>query len=117
MGLQSHQHILERLVDGLRSGSDVTVIERSGERLLRISWLNILNNPQYFQALAEVIASEISSRGYRPDAIASIETSGAKYGVAVSLETGLPYFSIHKSRKIIFKEPVSAASRSRSLKV
>jgi adenine/guanine phosphoribosyltransferase-like PRPP-binding protein len=99
--------ILVRLLEGLTSGSDVTVIERGSQRLLRISWLNILNNPLYFEALSKVIAAEMGSRGYRPDAVASIETSGAKYGVALSLITGLPYFSIHKTAKLIFTEPVT----------
>ncbi|MEM4416934.1 MAG: phosphoribosyltransferase, partial [Nitrososphaerota archaeon] len=64
------------------------------------------------QTLAQVIASEIRSRGYRPEAVASIETSGAKYGVALSMATGLPYFSIHKSRKLVFQDTVEEAGTS-----
>ncbi len=112
MELQALNPTLVRIIEGLTSGSDVTVIERGSQRLLRISWLNILNNPLYFEALSKVIASEMEFRGYSPEAVASVETSGAKYGLALSLATGLPYFSIHKTRKLIFTEPLTVEGYS-----
>jgi adenine/guanine phosphoribosyltransferase-like PRPP-binding protein len=35
--------------------------------------------------------------------VASVETSGAKYGLALSYELKLPYFSIHKASKITLR--------------
>ncbi len=112
MELQALNPTLVRILEGLTSGSDVTIIESGSQRLLRISWLNILNTPSYFEALSKVIASEMELRGYRPEAVASVETSGAKYGLALSLATGLPYLSIHKTRKLIFTEPLTVEGYS-----
>jgi len=103
---------LGRVVDNLRNGNGVSVIRKNGEKIIRIEWLNLFNEPQILSALADVIADKCREKSYTPDAVASIETSGAKYGVATSIALGIPYFSIHKTRKIIFKEEVKMVSES-----
>ncbi|MGC8555512.1 MAG: phosphoribosyltransferase family protein [Conexivisphaera sp.] len=96
----------------LSSGSGVRVVRAGGERILRIAWLNLYNEPAVLRAVARLIVEDASLRGLAYDAVSSIETSGAKYGIAVSLESGVPYFSIHKVEKVIFEDPVSVESES-----
>ncbi|MEM1943665.1 MAG: phosphoribosyltransferase family protein [Candidatus Caldarchaeum sp.] len=103
---------LSTLVEGLRTGSSVKVFRRGEERILRISWLNIVHDPEVYRALARCISLDVASRGYVFDAVASVETSGAKYGVAVSYELNKPYFSIYKGFKVVFESPVSVVERS-----
>ncbi|MCS6769124.1 MAG: phosphoribosyltransferase family protein [Candidatus Caldarchaeum sp.] len=112
MGRDRHLQILESLVEGLRTGSSVKVLRRGEERILRISWLNIVHDPETYRALAKTVALDVAQRGYVFDAVASIETSGAKYGVAVSYELNKPYFSIYKSGKVVFEKPVAVSERS-----
>lgn len=100
--------VLSNVLEGLRTGRSVTVIPRAGKRILRISWLNIVHDPEIYQALAKLIKIHCVENGYQVDAVASVETSGAKYGLATSLELEKPYFSIHKTSKIIFETPVTA---------
>jgi len=103
---------LEELLDGFKTGASVQVRNVGGHKILRIDWLNIVFRSEVFQALAKVIAHDVNRRGYRFDAVASVETSGAKYGLALSYELKLPYFSIHKAGKITFEDPVSMVERS-----
>ena len=70
------------------------------------------NHPDVLGSLGELFAHWIVKLGYSPDAIVSMETSGAKYGVATSLSLGLPYVSLYKGDKLIFDDPVSVESRS-----
>ncbi|MEM1947138.1 MAG: phosphoribosyltransferase family protein [Candidatus Caldarchaeum sp.] len=100
--------VLSNVLDGLRTGSSVHVIPVAGKRILRISWLNIVHQPEIYQALAKLIKIHSVENGYQVDAVASIETSGAKYGFAISYELGKPYFSIHKTSKLIFETPITA---------
>ncbi|MEM0121532.1 MAG: phosphoribosyltransferase, partial [Thermoprotei archaeon] len=83
-----------------------------GEDILRIEWLNLYNQPEVLRALGDLFASWVLRLGYKPEAVVSIETSGAKYGVATSLSLGVPYVSLHKVDKLIFDEPISVESRS-----
>ena len=103
---------LGEIFRSLKTARDISVIPRDGKKIVRIPWLNLFNDPVTLNALASVIDNECRERGYCPDAIASIETSGAKYGVATSLKMGIPYFSIHKFRKIIFLDTVVVKGRS-----
>ncbi|MDJ0269962.1 MAG: phosphoribosyltransferase [Aigarchaeota archaeon] len=103
---------LAEAIENLRQGNGVKIIQRGNHKILRIEWLNLFNAPQLLNALSEIIANECRIHGYKPDAVASIETSGAKYGVAVSLKMGIPYFSIHKVEKIIFLETICTESKS-----
>jgi adenine/guanine phosphoribosyltransferase-like PRPP-binding protein len=96
----------------LRSGSGIKIKDVGGESILRIEWLNLYNHPDVLGSLGELFAHWIVKLGYKPDAIVSIETSGAKYGVATSLSLGVPYVSLHKGDKLIFDDPVSVESRS-----
>jgi adenine/guanine phosphoribosyltransferase-like PRPP-binding protein len=103
---------LEKLLNGLRTGVSVHVKNVGGHKILRIDWLNIVFSSEVFQALAKLIAYDVGRRGFSFDAVASVETSGAKYGLALSYELKRPYFSIHKASKITFEEPVSLIERS-----
>ncbi len=106
------QKILATLLEGMRTGSSIRVIRKGDQKILRISWLNIVHDPRVFQAIAKSIVFDVVQRGYVFEAVASVETSGAKYGVALSYELGKPYFSIHKASKIIFEQPVTFAEKS-----
>ncbi|MCS7133261.1 MAG: phosphoribosyltransferase family protein [Candidatus Caldarchaeum sp.] len=108
MAESAHLQTLSNLLEGLRTGKSVRVIPAGGRRILRISWLNVVHDPQIFQAIAKLIKTHVTAMGYQADAVASIETSGAKYGLATSYELGVPYFSIHKTAKIIFEQPITA---------
>lgn len=100
--------VLQNLLKGLRTGVDVEVIPAEGKKILRISWLNVVHEPQIFRAIAKLVKMHAAKMGYDADAVASVETSGAKYGLALANELGKPYFSIHKARKLIFQQPVAA---------
>jgi len=112
MGAQDHRHAISSILNGLRTGKTVEVKLVGDKKILRITWLNIIHDPQVFSAIAKAIAEDVKQRGYVFDAVASVETSGAKYGVALSYQLNKPYFSIHKAGKIIFDEPVSMDQRS-----
>jgi len=112
MGRQPNLYSLAEAVESLQSGSGISVRQVEKEKVLRIEWLNLYNSPALLDDLAFVIADRSNMMGYRPDAIASIETSGAKYGVAVSLRMRVPYFSLHKVEKIIFQDVVQVENRS-----
>ncbi len=96
----------------LEEGEDVSVLERGGERVLRVEWLNLYNEPSILYAIAGCILWDSERLGLNYDAVVSIETSGAKYGVALALLSSKPYFSLHKVEKIVFENPISAESYS-----
>jgi adenine/guanine phosphoribosyltransferase-like PRPP-binding protein len=100
------------ILDSLRGGLGIKVKDVGGESVLRIEWLNLYNEPDVLGSLGALFAHWITRLGYSPDAVVSIETSGAKYGVATSLSLGVPYVSLHKGNKLIFDDPVSVESRS-----
>ncbi|MEM1946278.1 MAG: phosphoribosyltransferase family protein [Candidatus Caldarchaeum sp.] len=112
MDVNTHQQLLASLLNGIKTGSSIQVKKIGGQKILRVAWLNILHDPKVFQALAKAIADDVARRNYVFDAIASIETSGAKYGIALSYELGKPYFSIHKAGKVVFEEPLSVDEKS-----
>ncbi|MEM2238037.1 MAG: phosphoribosyltransferase family protein [Candidatus Caldarchaeum sp.] len=112
MDVNIHQQLLASLLNGIKTGSSIQVKKIGGQKILRVAWLNILHDPKVFQALAKAIAHDVARRNYVFDAIASIETSGAKYGIALSYELGKPYFSIHKAGKIVFEEPLTVDEKS-----
>ncbi|BAJ50105.1 adenine phosphoribosyltransferase [Candidatus Caldarchaeum subterraneum] len=101
-------NILQKLLNGLRTGAHVKVVPVEGKRILRISWLNVVHEPEVFRAIARLVKIHAAKMGYDADAVASVETSGAKYGLALANELGKPYFSIHKAKKLIFQQPVTA---------
>lgn len=103
---------ISTILRNLEEGVGVEVKRVGGEDLLRIEWLNLYNHPEVLRSLGELFAHWILKLGYRPEAIVSIETSGAKYGVATCLSLGVPYVSLHKGGKLIFDDPVSVESRS-----
>jgi len=90
----------------LSGGIGVRVMRPGDERILRIEWLNLYNEPAIIRATAQLMVDDARRSGIPYDAIASIETSGAKYGIAASMISGVPYFSIHKVEKVIFEDPV-----------
>lgn len=100
------------IIENLSKGKGIKIKKVSQTEILRIEWLNLYNRPEDLDAIGELISYWMKSLGYKPDAIASIETSGAKYGISTSLKTGIPYFSLHKVDKIIFEDPVYVESRS-----
>ncbi|MDW8063419.1 MAG: phosphoribosyltransferase, partial [Candidatus Caldarchaeum sp.] len=108
MGDNEQIKILGHVLEGLRTGKSVQVIPVGGKRILRISWLNIVHDPKIYQAIAKLVKQHAGLQGYAAQAVASIETSGAKYGLAISYELGVPYFSIHKAAKLVFEQPVTA---------
>jgi len=114
MGLTPAVEWLREAYHNLERGDGVRVIERGGRRLVRIEWLNLVTEPKILQSIAYVIAEVCRERNYSPDAVSSIETSGAKYGVAASMALGIPYFSIHKFEKIIFTSVASVTSHSQT---
>ena len=97
---------LKQLYNNLLQGNGITVKRHGAERKVRITWLNLYNEPSILRELTEVIHAETDERRYTPDSILSVETSGAKYGVVTSLRFNLPYVSIHRYEKIIFEDPV-----------
>ena len=101
---------LKQVYTDLLKGNGITVRQQGSERKVRIAWLNLYNEPNILRELVEVIHAEADKHGYAPDSILSVETSGAKYGVATSLRFNLPYVSIHRYDKIIFEDPVSVES-------
>lgn len=103
---------ISAIIDNLSKGKGVEVKKVGRTRILRIEWLNLYNRPEDLDAIGGLISYWMKRLGYRPDAIASIETSGAKYGISTSLKTGVPYFSLHKIDKVIFEDPVYVESRS-----
>src|SRR5579875_572226 len=98
----------------LRRGSGIKVKDVGGESILRIEWLNLYNHPDVLGSLGELFAHWIVRLGYKPDAVVSIETSGAKYGVSTSLSLGVPYVSLYKGDKLIFDDK-SIISRFRKV--
>jgi adenine/guanine phosphoribosyltransferase-like PRPP-binding protein len=103
---------LREVLRRLSEGDGVSVVRAGGERVLRIEWLNLYNEPAILRAVADAIVEDARSSGISYDAVASIETSGAKYGIAVSLRSGVPYFSIHKVEKVIFEDPIGMDGES-----
>ncbi len=103
---------IKAIIDSLKKGEGIEVKKVGRTRILRIEWLNLYNRPEVLDAIGRLIAYWIKKLGYKPDAIVSIETSGAKYGVSTSLHAGIPYFSLHKIDKVIFDDPVYVESRS-----
>lgn len=103
---------IKNIVKNLKQGIGIKVKKISNTKILRIEWLNLYNEPTVLMAIGKVITYWIKALGYKPDAIASIETSGAKYGISASLYANIPYFSLHKIDKVIFDEPVYVESRS-----
>jgi adenine/guanine phosphoribosyltransferase-like PRPP-binding protein len=103
---------IKDIANNLKRGIGVKVKKISNTKILRIEWLNLYNEPIVLMAIGKVITYWINTLGYKPDAIASIETSGAKYGISTSLYANIPYFSLHKIDKVIFEEPVYVESRS-----
>ncbi|MEM4282927.1 MAG: phosphoribosyltransferase family protein, partial [Candidatus Caldarchaeum sp.] len=101
-------NVLHKLLNGLRTGAHVKIVPVEGKRILRIFWLNVVHEPMVFRAIAKLVKMHAEKMGYDADAVASVETSGAKYGLALANELGKPYFSIHKARKLIFQQPVAA---------
>ncbi len=114
MGLTDATEWLKEAYHNLTHGNGIKIIERNGKRLVRIEWLNLVTEPRILQGIAHVIAEVCREKNYIPDAVSSIETSGAKYGVAASITLGVPYFSIHKFEKIIFTSTVSVKSHSQT---
>ncbi|MDW8084070.1 MAG: phosphoribosyltransferase family protein [Candidatus Caldarchaeum sp.] len=110
--METEQDILSNILEGLRTGKSVKVITSGGKKILRVSWLNIVHDPKIYRAISKLIKEHATSRNYVFDAVASIESSGAKYGLATSYEFGLPYFSIHKTSKVIFEQPLTAEGMS-----
>ncbi|MEM0349312.1 MAG: phosphoribosyltransferase family protein [Candidatus Caldarchaeum sp.] len=104
----SFVNVLQKLLNGLRTGNHVEIIHAGGKRILRIFWLNVVHEPEVFRAIAKLVKIHVEKMGYDVEAVASVETSGAKYGLAVANELGKPYYSIHKARKLIFQQPVAA---------
>ena len=100
------------IIENLNKGKGVEVKKVGRTRILRIEWLNLYNRPEDLDVIGELISYWIKELDYKPDAVASIETSGAKYGISTSLKTGIPYFSLHKIDKVIFDDPVYVESRS-----
>lgn len=100
------------IIDKLSKGKGIEVKRVGRTKILRIEWFNLYNRPEDLDIIGELISYWMKRLGYKPDAIASIETSGAKYGISTSLKTGIPYFSLHKIDKVIFDEPVYVESRS-----
>ena len=100
---------LTRVVDMLEKGEGVKVIKSGSKIILRVEWLNLYVDPEILFALSScIVLDAVINKGLAFDAVTSIETSGAKYGVAVALISGRPYFSLHKVEKITFEEPISA---------
>lgn len=105
---------LRQVHNDLLKGNGITVKRQGEERKVRIAWLNLYNQPNILNELSEVIYTEAQRRRYAPDSILSVETSGAKYGVATSIRFNLPYVSVHRSDKIIFEDPVWVESVSQT---
>ncbi len=103
---------VKAIIENLSEGKGIEVKKVGRTRVLRIEWLNLYNRPEDLDVIGELISYWMKKLGYKPDAIASIETSGAKYGISTSLKAGVPYFSLHKIDKVIFDEPVYVESRS-----
>lgn len=110
--MRPNPETISNILRNLEEGVGVKVKRVGGEDVLRIEWLNLYNQPEVLCSLGGLFSHWISKLGYKPEAIVSIETSGAKYGVATCLELGVPYVSIHKGGKHIFEDPVSVESRS-----
>lgn len=103
---------LARVVKMLESGEGVKLVKLGPKRILRIEWLNLYVDPEVLYSLAGCIALDVLDQGLGFDAVVSIETSGAKYGVATALLLNKPYFSLHKVEKVTFENPVHADSYS-----
>jgi len=71
---------VSKILWSLRTGSGIKIKDVGGESILRIEWLNLYNHPDVLGSLGELFAHWIVKLGYSPDAIVSMETSGAKYG-------------------------------------
>lgn len=110
--MEPDPNTVSTILKNLEQGVGVKVKRLGGEDVLRIEWLNLYNQPEVLDSLGKLFAHWILRLGYRPDAVVSIETSGAKYGVATCLSLGVPYVSLHKGGKLIFDDPISVESRS-----
>lgn len=114
MGLTYAVEWLREAYQNLIRGYGIRIVEKRGKRLVRVEWLNLVTEPRILQGIAYAVAEVCREKGYNPDAVSSIETSGAKYGVATSIALGIPYFSIHKLEKIIFTNTVSVKALSQT---
>jgi adenine/guanine phosphoribosyltransferase-like PRPP-binding protein len=103
---------LNKVVRMLEEGRGVKMIRSGSKTILRIEWLNLYVDSEILYALSGCIALDLLGGNTSFDAIASIETSGAKYGVATALLLNKPYFSLHKVEKLTFEDPISADSYS-----
>jgi adenine/guanine phosphoribosyltransferase-like PRPP-binding protein len=110
--MEPDARVVQKILNNLKEGFGISVKPHGDTKLLRIEWLNLYNMPEDLKAIAQLFSYWIFNLGYKPQAITSIETSGAKYGVATSLFAHLPYFSLHKVSKLIFEEPIAIESRS-----
>lgn len=56
-------------------------------------------NPKVLKLIAELMASDVSELGYRPDRIAGVVLGSIPLAAALSLETGIPYVMVRKEKK------------------
>ena len=112
MAKEPSRDVIKRIIKYMSLGKEIEVKKIGDTKILRIEWLNLYNEPEVLNAIGGLIAFWIKTLGYKPDAITSVETSGAKYGISASLHLSIPYFSLHKIDKVIFNDPVYVESRS-----
>lgn len=101
-----------RLIEMLKSGKGINIRSMNNKKILRIEWFNLIYSPSIVLTVSKLLSYWIDKLSLFPDAISSIETSGAKFALVTSLLLNLPYFSIYKSEKITFKKPKSIKSTS-----